>query len=389
MHIYGQQNVPKDKFLIVASNHLSSIDPFLIVDAVNRPVAYMAKQELFEKPIGRFFMDWLGAFAVNREKLGVSTIKTALAIKQTNWLLGIFPQGTREREDNMDNVARGFVGIAKILKCDILPVGLIGTAKDDRLNHKKDVVINIGRPIKYNEDSEKMSKLWVEQIEHLTQNVPKQKSDINYSKKEAKDLNILTRLYQYYGLYLVFPLITMWFYKIKYMGRKNIDKKKLYIVAPNHISYFDPFLTAIATGRRSSFMAKKELFEGEMEHWGRKIYNLGSFAVNREKPEISTIKSAKEVFKTNFDLCIFPQGGIRKNKKLEEINEGFIYFAKLAKRDILPVAITGTEETNWKFFNRKKVSVIIGKPISYELEQSEIVKLWKEEIASLNGYEIA
>ena len=106
--IEGRENVPRNGFCIAASNHVSAIDPFLIACAVNRRVAFMAKIELFEKKIMRLFLDLLGAFAVNREKLSPSTIKTAHAIKHTNWLLGIFPQGTRERDDNMDNINKGF-----------------------------------------------------------------------------------------------------------------------------------------------------------------------------------------------------------------------------------------------------------------------------------------
>ena len=44
MKITGRENVPKDRFFIVASNHVSAIDPFLVIDAIGRHVAYMAKQ---------------------------------------------------------------------------------------------------------------------------------------------------------------------------------------------------------------------------------------------------------------------------------------------------------------------------------------------------------
>ena len=46
LKITGKHNVPKDKFFIVASNHVSAIDPFLVIDAIGRHTAYMAKQEL-------------------------------------------------------------------------------------------------------------------------------------------------------------------------------------------------------------------------------------------------------------------------------------------------------------------------------------------------------
>ena len=169
LKVYGRENVPKDKFFIVASNHMSAIDPFLLVDAVQRPVAYMAKKELFYKPVARFFLDLLGAFAVNREKLGVSTIKTALGIKKTNWVLGLFPQGTRETDGNMDNITRGFAGLAKTLKCDILPKEITRELKEDRKPFESKITIRIGKPIHYNDDTREMVKVWSDKIIRLSQ----------------------------------------------------------------------------------------------------------------------------------------------------------------------------------------------------------------------------
>ena len=58
--ITGRENIPKDKRFICAANHISYFDPFLVSVAVKKPVAYMAKEELFEG--NRFFvfcMDYL------------------------------------------------------------------------------------------------------------------------------------------------------------------------------------------------------------------------------------------------------------------------------------------------------------------------------------------
>ena len=168
MKIKGRENVPKDRFFIVASNHVSAIDPFLIVDAIGRNVAYMAKRELFETPVAKFFLDLLGAFSVNREKLSVSTIKTAMGIKKTKWVLGLFPQGTREIDGNLDNISRGFAGLAKTLKCDILPVGIVGAIKKERKPFESHIKINIGKPIPYREDTHEMINIWKEKINELT-----------------------------------------------------------------------------------------------------------------------------------------------------------------------------------------------------------------------------
>ncbi len=196
-----------------------------------------------------------------------------------------------------------------------------------------------------------------------SENKPKK----NHARRHARDFNFLTKLYQIYALYILFLPFSSLFYSIKFKkGDCNI--KKPCIVAPNHISYFDPFLATLASGIGIAYMAKKELFEGDSflaKYVTRNVTRLGAFAVNREKLEVSTIKSTKEVFKANFSLCIFPQGGIRKNKRIENVNKGFVVVAKMAKVDILPVAISGVEQYNWNIFKRAKINLEVGKPISY------------------------
>ncbi len=212
----------------------------------------------------------------------------------------------------------------------------------------------------------------------------------NFAQKKAKDFNILTRLYQYYALYILFlPIFATFFYKFKIKRNKNLENKP-YIIAPNHISYMDVFIVNYAVSRPLAYMAKQELFKTDTfaKRWvTRNILRLGGFAVNREKVGLSTIKTVKEVFKAKYNLCIFPQGGIRKNRVIENINGGFIYFAKSNKIDILPVALSGLENYNWKFFKKQVVNINVGEPISWELEENEIIKRWCEQIARLTGYE--
>ncbi len=212
----------------------------------------------------------------------------------------------------------------------------------------------------------------------------------NYAKKNARDFNILTRLYQFYALYILFLPFSFLFYSIEFK-KNNFNIKKPCIVAPNHISYFDPFLATLAGGLGLAYMAKKELFEGDSflaKYVTKNVSRLGAFAVNREKLEVSTIKSAREVFKANFSLCIFPQGGIRKNKRIENVNKGFVVVAKMAKADILPVAISGVEQYNWNIFKRGKINLEIGKPISYLDDEEDIIQNWRKQIADMTNYEL-
>ncbi|MBQ7125743.1 1-acyl-sn-glycerol-3-phosphate acyltransferase, partial [bacterium] len=89
LEVYGRENIPKTNAYIVAPNHLSTLDPPLIAGIMPRSVAFMAKKELFDNPFLCWWLNWLGAFAVDREHLSVSTIRTVLTIKKTDWVFGI------------------------------------------------------------------------------------------------------------------------------------------------------------------------------------------------------------------------------------------------------------------------------------------------------------
>ncbi len=168
LEVQGKENIPKDNGYIVCPNHLSSLDPPLMCAIMSRPVSFMAKKELFENPLMCWWIDWLGAFAVNREKLAASTIKTAMSIKKTDWVLGLFPQGTREDPGVINNVSKGFVSIAKITKCGILPVGILGTNEKKKLPFSGKIIVRIGEFIPFNENLDEMVQSWIVAIEKLT-----------------------------------------------------------------------------------------------------------------------------------------------------------------------------------------------------------------------------
>ncbi len=168
LEVQGRENIPEDNSYIIAANHLSTLDPPLVCSVMKRGVAYMAKKELFENPFMRWWLDWLGAFAVDREKLGVSTIKTVMTIKKTGWVLGIFPQGTRQEPGEISNITKGFASLAKSTKCGILPVGITGTQEVKRLPFTGKIVVKIGKLIPYSDDVASMVDEWGKAIEELT-----------------------------------------------------------------------------------------------------------------------------------------------------------------------------------------------------------------------------
>ena len=213
----------------------------------------------------------------------------------------------------------------------------------------------------------------------------KKKTEKNYTKREVSDFTKGKFNFQKFGRWLIVRTILPIFYKVEFTGLENVPQDRKFIIAPNHISYFDPFIAGEAIKRPIAYMGKKELFENKTLAF--LIDNLGCFAVNREKLEVSTIKTAINIFKTpDWLLGIFPQGGIRRNRKIEKINKGFAVLAKQMKSDILPIGLTGCEEYNWVPF-KGKLKIAVGEPVSYNQEYDEIIDEWGKKVADLIGYE--
>ena len=165
--VEGLENFDKKKKYIVASNHLTGLDPFIIPAMLHLTIAFMAKKQLFETFWSSVLMDWCGAFAVDRDKTAVSTIKTALAVKKTSWNLGLFPQGTRSNNGRIEKISKGFASIAKKMETDVLPVGIV--IKENTNSKKKDFIIKAGKPITYKKSIDDIIQSWAASVSKLAE----------------------------------------------------------------------------------------------------------------------------------------------------------------------------------------------------------------------------
>lgn len=125
--IYGVENVPQEGRLVVVSNHASDFDPVILSSCVGRPVAYMAKEELFRVPILKQGIQLYGAYPVKRGSADRSAIRAALACLDAGWAAGIFLQGTRTPDARITEPKLGAALIAAKAKAPLLPVSLWGT----------------------------------------------------------------------------------------------------------------------------------------------------------------------------------------------------------------------------------------------------------------------
>src|SRR6201994_1026093 len=95
MERIGREHLPARGPVIIAANHRSFLDPFVIGMVARRPIYYVAKQELFRHRIVAWLLASLGAFPVRRGTGDADTIDTAKAILARGDVVVMFPEGTR------------------------------------------------------------------------------------------------------------------------------------------------------------------------------------------------------------------------------------------------------------------------------------------------------
>ena len=124
----GCEHIPRTGPAIIAANHRSFFDPFIIGTMARRPMFYVAKRELFEiHPLISWLVGALGAFPVDRGNSDQDTIATAKELLARGELVLIFPEGTRTRPGPLGEPRRGVGRLALETGAPVIPVAIIGT----------------------------------------------------------------------------------------------------------------------------------------------------------------------------------------------------------------------------------------------------------------------
>ncbi len=121
LHTLGREFVPPEGRLIVAGNHVTGLDPFLIARGIpGRKLQFMSKKELFVPVLGAIIRAG-GSFPVDRSRNDLGAVRTALRILEAEGTVGIFPEGTRGGGQALQG---GVALLALKGRSPVLPVGL-------------------------------------------------------------------------------------------------------------------------------------------------------------------------------------------------------------------------------------------------------------------------
>jgi glycerol-3-phosphate dehydrogenase (NAD(P)+) len=156
-HVYfrmvriGREHIPARGPVIIAANHRSFLDPFVIGTMARRPLYYVAKQELFRNRLQAWILNALGAFPVRRGAGDEDMVSTAKAILARGDIVLIFPEGTRTRPGSLGKPKRGVGRLALETGAPVVPVAVIGTEdvrRGWRIRPRK-VRIRAGRALRF------------------------------------------------------------------------------------------------------------------------------------------------------------------------------------------------------------------------------------------------
>lgn len=151
MRRIGREHIPSAGPVILAANHRSFLDPFVIGTMARRPMYYVAKKELFRRRWVAWLLGALGAFPVDRGASDAEMIKTAEAILARGDILLMFPEGTRIRPGSLGKPRRGVGRLALESGAPVVPVAVLGTEAVRRgwRIRPHAVKIRAGRPLRF------------------------------------------------------------------------------------------------------------------------------------------------------------------------------------------------------------------------------------------------
>jgi 1-acyl-sn-glycerol-3-phosphate acyltransferase len=156
LEVEGLENIP-DEGVIIASNHISYLDPPIIGSVTPRRCNFMARRGLFDVPVLGWMIKWT-SFPVDREKPRASTIKEAVRKIRKGGIVVVFPEGKRSDTGELQEAKPGIAMVAVMSKAPIVPAFITGANKalpsGARWLKRAKIKVVFGKPIYYTSTEE-------------------------------------------------------------------------------------------------------------------------------------------------------------------------------------------------------------------------------------------
>ena len=150
-HLIGRENIPHKESFIMVSNHGSLLDPPFLGHAMRRNISFMAKAELFKIPLLGSVIKACGAYPVKRGIADKNTIKTACKKLSNNNCIGIFIDGTRQKNGRVNKPKQGAALLAFKNQKILLPVAIVNSHRLIKFKFCipffSKIVIKVGKPL--------------------------------------------------------------------------------------------------------------------------------------------------------------------------------------------------------------------------------------------------
>src|SRR5574337_743236 len=155
LHVEGEECIPSTGPVILAANHVSFIDPVIIMVSVRRPVRFMAKKELFRSPLFGWLLRQFGTFPIDRNRINLQAFKQATSFLEAGEVVAMFPEGTRGDGIELRPAKPGIGLIAVRTGAPVVPVLHRGTEKvlprGAWFPRPHRIVIKFGTPLRFSD----------------------------------------------------------------------------------------------------------------------------------------------------------------------------------------------------------------------------------------------
>lgn len=162
-------------------------------------------------------------------------------------------------------------------------------------------------------------------------------------------------------------LLELWcrlFWRMEVIGRDRLPVTGPFIISPSHRSNIDFLVTGAAVPRVVRYMAKDSIWK--VAWFGRFLEHMGTFPVNRDKPDRGALRNCEEGLAHGDPVVMFPEGRRKDGPVIEDLHEGPAWVACRYRVPIVPVGLGNTDKAmpiGSKLVFPVKIRVVIGEPI--------------------------